>query len=159
MNWFKDDRSPGLTAAAHLGHSRQPEAVLTASLEPGIELEGKMKSSAGTVRINAHFKGEIASEGTIVIAEQGEVEASIQAKIISIAGKVKGNVTAAERLEIKEHGVLLGDIHTPVLTIEPGGYFEGECQMPSAQTQASSAPQQPVEPDVTPAREASELQL
>lgn len=158
MNWFKDDR-PSAVVASHLGHSRQPEAA-TGSLDPGIEMEGKMKASAGLVRINAHFKGEIVSEGTIVIAEQGEVEASIQAKVISIAGKVKGNVHATERLEIKEHGVLLGDIHTPVLTIEPGGYFEGECQMPSAQqTQAASKPPQTAEPEVEPAQEASELQL
>ena len=151
MNWLKGDRSPILAAPNHSG---KIETALTGYLEPGIELEGKMKASAGTVRLNAHFKGEIVSEGTIVIAEQGEVEAAIQAKVISIAGKVKGNVHATERLEIKEHGVLLGDIHTPVLTIEPGGYFEGECQMPQAQ----ASPEQR-EPDISAAQEPSELQL
>ena len=151
MNWLKGDRPTTLAAPNHSG---KIEAALAGYLEPGIEVEGKMKASAGTVRINAHFKGEIVSEGTIVIAEQGEVEAAIQARIISIAGKVKGNVHATERLEIKEHGVLLGDIHTPVLTIEPGGYFEGECQMP--QTQASAEQR---DPDISVAREPSELQL
>ena len=152
MNWLKGDRSPSPASSG-------TEVALTACLEPGIELEGKMKASAGMVRLNAHFKGEIVSEGTIVIAEQGEVEASIQARVISIAGKVKGNVHATERLEIKEHGVLLGDIHTPVLTIEPGGYFEGECQMPSAQAHASPIQGTGPADDISPARQPSELQL
>lgn len=138
MTLFKGDRAMRPSPA-------QPEGQLTV-IEPGIELEGKLRASGGTVRINSHFKGEIFSEGTIVIAEQGDVEASIQAKIICIAGKVKGNVHATERLEIKEHGVLMGDIHTPVLTVEPGGYFEGECQMPSPQ--GSSPTSQPREPDI-----------
>jgi cytoskeletal protein CcmA (bactofilin family) len=100
-------------------------------LEPGVEVEGKMKIASGMIRLNSHFKGEIASEGTIVVAEQGEVEAEIRAKHISIAGKVKGSVHASERLEIKEHGIVLGDIHTPSLVVDPGGYFDGQCHMPT----------------------------
>ncbi len=100
-------------------------------LEPGIELEGKMKISSGLIRLNTHFKGEISSEGTVVVPDQGEIEADIHARVISITGKVKGAVHASERLEIKEHGVLLGDIYTPILIVAPGGYFDGQCHMPS----------------------------
>jgi len=99
--------------------------------EPGVELEGKLTISCGMVRLNSHFKGEIHSEGTIVVADQGEIEANIHTKFVSIAGKVKGSVHASERLEIKEHGVVLGDIYTPVLVVDPGGYFDGQCHMPS----------------------------
>jgi cytoskeletal protein CcmA (bactofilin family) len=99
--------------------------------EPGVVLEGKMKVATGMIRLNTHFRGEIQSAGTIVVAEQGEVEASIQAKAISISGKIKGNVKAEDRLEIKEKGVVLGDIYTRVLIVEAGGYFDGQCQMPT----------------------------
>src|ERR1039458_4466504 len=74
-------------------------------LDPGIEMEGKMKVSTGLFRMNAHFKGEITSEGAVVVHDQGEVEGLIQSKVVSVTGKVKGTIRAAERLEIKEHGI------------------------------------------------------
>ena len=113
------------------GSTTTPERGVTAVLELGVEVEGKMQVSSGTVRLNTTFKGEILGQGTVVVGEQGEVEASIQANDVTIRGKVKGAVRAAERLEIQEHGVLLGDIYTPVLIVEPGGYFDGQCHMPA----------------------------
>jgi len=100
-------------------------------LEPGVEVQGKIKVPAGLLRLNTHFTGEIVCEGLLVVAEEGEVEADIQARLVSISGKVKGSIHASERLEIKEHGVVLGDIFTPCLVIDPGGYFDGQCHMPT----------------------------
>lgn len=100
-------------------------------IEPGIDLEGKMTVGSGTVRVNSRFKGEIGGEGTVVVAERGDVEAEIKAKAVVVVGKVKGTVYAAERLEIREGGMILGDIHTPVLCVEAGGSFDGQCHMPS----------------------------
>ena len=122
----------GLGKDPDRGGSAPPlERGMTAVLELGVEVEGKMQISSGTVRLNTTFKGEIVGQGAVVVGEQGEVEASIQANSITIRGKVKGAVRAAERLEIQEHGVLLGDIDTPVLIVEPGGYFDGHCHMPT----------------------------
>lgn len=109
-------------------------------VEPGLELEGKIKFTSGMLRLNAHFKGEIQSEGAIVVADQGEVEAEIHARTVSIAGKVKGAIHASERVEIREHGVVLGDIYTPCLVVDPGGYFDGQCHMPTPGPQKQTAP-------------------
>ncbi|MGH9450615.1 MAG: bactofilin family protein [Terriglobia bacterium] len=110
---------------------------MTATLEPGAEMEGTLKISSGAVRINSHFKGEINGDGVLLIAEQGEVEAEITLKSVSVVGKVKGAVHATERIEIKERGVILGDIYTPVLVVEPGGYFDGQCHMPIQAAEAA----------------------
>jgi cytoskeletal protein CcmA (bactofilin family) len=110
-------------------------------LEPGVEVEGKMIIACGMVRLNTHFKGEIASAGTLVVADQGEIEGEIRAKHLSIAGKVKGTVHATERLEIKEHGVVLGDVYTPCLVVDPGGYFDGQCHMPTPEPEKSPTPE------------------
>ena len=116
-------------------------------LEPGVELEGKLRVSAGLIRLNSHFKGEIYSEGAIVIPEQGEVEGEVHSKLVSVRGKVKGSVHASERLEIKEHGVVLGDIYTPCLVVDPGGFFAGQSHMPTPE------PPSPAPPDAeTPGR-------
>lgn len=103
---------------------------LVGLLEPGLEFEGKMIVSSGMVRINTHLKGEIDCSGAVVLAEQGEVEGEIRTRFISVAGKIKGTVHASEKIEIKANGVVLGDIHTGSLVIEPGGYFDGQCHMP-----------------------------
>jgi cytoskeletal protein CcmA (bactofilin family) len=108
-------------------------------LDPGVEVEGKMKVTSGLIRVNTHFKGEIDSEGAVVVHDQGEVDGDIRTRILSVTGKIKGNVHASERLEIKEHGVVLGSIYTPCLLVDPGGFFDGQCHMPTPGPAASSA--------------------
>jgi cytoskeletal protein CcmA (bactofilin family) len=105
-------------------------------LEPGVEVEGKIKVASGLIRVNAHVKGEIACEGTVVVNDQGEVEGEVRTRIISVTGKIKGDIHASERLEIKEHGVVVGDIYTPCLVIDPGGFFDGKCHMPTPEPAA-----------------------
>jgi len=100
-------------------------------LEPGVEVEGKMRVSGGLIRLNTRFKGEIVSDGAVVVHDQGEVEGDIQSRVVSVTGKVKGSVHAKERLEIKEHGSVMGDIFTPCLMIDPGAFFDGQCHMPT----------------------------
>ena len=100
-------------------------------LDPGVEVEGKMKVTSGLIRVNTHFKGQIDSEGAVVVHDQGEVDGDIRTRILSVTGKIKGNVHASERLEIKEHGVVLGSIYTPCLLVDPGGFFDGQCHMPT----------------------------
>jgi len=107
-------------------------------LEPGVEVEGKMTVASGLIRINARFSGEIRAEGTVVVHDQGEVDGEIHTRVISVTGKIKGNIHASEMLEIKEHGVVLGEIFTPCLVIDPGGFFDGECHMPTPQPTAQT---------------------
>jgi cytoskeletal protein CcmA (bactofilin family) len=108
-------------------------------LEPGVEVEGKMKVTSGLIRVNTHFKGEIDCEGTVVVNDQGEVDGEIRTRIISVTGKIKGKVHASERLEIKEHGVVLADIFTPCLLVDPGGFFDGKCHMPTPEPVTQTA--------------------
>jgi cytoskeletal protein CcmA (bactofilin family) len=109
-------------------------------LEPGVEVEGKLKVSAGMLILNSHLKGELACEGMLVVGAQGEVEGEVHTKQISITGKVKGTIHASESLEIKKAGVVLGDIYTPKLFVEPGGYFDGQCHMPTPEPEKHPEP-------------------
>jgi cytoskeletal protein CcmA (bactofilin family) len=100
-------------------------------LEPGVEFEGKLTVTSGILRLNTHIKGQIESAATVIVADKGQVEGEIRSRLISVTGMVKGTVHATERLEIKEHGIVHGDIYTPCLVVDPGGYFEGQCHMPA----------------------------
>ncbi len=101
--------------------------------ETGVEVEGKLSiiSRQALYRINSHFKGEIHCEGHLVVVEQGDVEAEVHARVVSVYGKIKGTLHASERIDIKEHGIVLADIYAPCLVVDPGGYFDGQCHMPA----------------------------
>jgi len=112
---------------ADIAHSEDAAETLIA---PGTDFEGTLKSASGIVCLNSSFRGKAVSEGTILIGDNGDVEASLSARVIKVSGKLKGSATASERLEITARGVVLGDISTPVLLVEPGGYLDGQCHMP-----------------------------
>jgi cytoskeletal protein CcmA (bactofilin family) len=118
-------------------------------LEPGVEFEGKLTVSSGILRLNTHLKGLIESAATVIVADKGQFEGEVHTRLISITGMVKGNVHATERVEIKEHGIVNGDIYTPCLVVDPGGYFEGQCHMP--------VPEPVPETQIAPKPEASLL--
>ena len=111
--------------------SPAPSEAIVSSFGPGAEFEGTLTAAAGTVCINSCFRGKAISDGTILIGETGNVEAELSARVITVAGKLKGLARASERFEIRARGVVLGDISTPVLLIEPGGFLEGQCHMPN----------------------------
>lgn len=92
------------------------------------EFEGKL-SFEGTVRIDGKFAGEIFTKGKLVIGEGAAVNAEIEVDNIIISGEVKGNINAKSRVEIHSPGKLKGNIQTPILIIEEGVIFEGNCQM------------------------------
>lgn len=92
------------------------------------DFEGKL-SFHGTVRIDGHFKGDVSSDGTLVIGEHGIVEANINAGCVVISGEVRGNINAGSSIEILAKGKVYGNILTPSLIIHEGVIFEGSCRM------------------------------
>ena len=90
--------------------------------------EGKL-SFHGTVRIDGHFKGNISSDGILVIGEHGIIEADINSNCVVISGEVHGNINAGSSIEILAKGKVYGNIFTPSLIIHEGVIFEGSCRM------------------------------
>jgi cytoskeletal protein CcmA (bactofilin family) len=82
-----------------------------------------------SIKIEGSFKGKILSKGYLMIGEKAKVRADIRAGSIVIAGEVKGNVEASERLEMLPSGKLYGNIKTKKLKMADGVVFEGSCQM------------------------------
>lgn len=108
---------------------------VNALLEQGCEFEGKL-TFEGTVRVNGCFKGEIFSEGTLVVGEGAVLEAQIEVGCIIINGKVAGSIDAKDRIEMKSSAEVRGDIRARTLIIEEGVLFEGNCKMGEARAPA-----------------------
>jgi cytoskeletal protein CcmA (bactofilin family) len=100
----------------------------TAFLGKDTEFEGKL-TFHGAIRIDGHFKGEISSDGNLIVGEGGIIEANIYVSNIIISGEIHGNIIADHRIEIHPPGKVFGDIQAPTVVVDEGGIFEGNCQM------------------------------
>lgn len=103
---------------------RTPHSALGA----GTFIHGKLRFNSA-VSIDGKLDGEILSTETVVVGESGELNADIDVKCLIINGKVSGKVRASERIDLRAGGSLEGEISTPMLSIEPGAHFNGQCRM------------------------------
>ena len=97
----------------------------------GTNFEGKLES-AGDIRIDGRFNGEISVSGTLSIGEGGFVEADIHAPFVVIGGRFRGNIFAEERVEILPPANVCGEIETPSVVLQDGAIFDGNCRMREA---------------------------
>lgn len=108
------------------------ETVLGASCT----LEGTLRSNTN-VRLDGTFTGTLEITGNILVGETAKINADINAKNISIAGAVRGNVTG-KKVQLLRTGRIWGDIHAQALTTEEGAFIDGKITMVSKE-QLSSA--------------------
>ena len=83
----------------------------------------------GTVRIDGTFTGEIDSTGTLIVGDDGVVEAKIKVDTTVITGSVKGEIEAATKIELRKPCKMVGNLKSPNLVIGEGVVFEGNCEM------------------------------
>ncbi|MEW6456523.1 MAG: polymer-forming cytoskeletal protein [Acidobacteriota bacterium] len=101
---------------------------LVGFIDKGTEFNGELNFT-GSFRIDGIFKGKISSDSSLLIGENGEVEADISIGSVYINGLVKGKIIAKDRVEVHNKGRIFGTIETSILVIEEGAYFEGNCIM------------------------------
>jgi cytoskeletal protein CcmA (bactofilin family) len=97
-------------------------------LDKGPNVTGELEF-AGTLRIDGNFHGSISTGDILIIGEHALVHADIKVGEIEIHGQVNGRIEAKRRVEITASGRLRGDVHTPVLSVSPGGILDGRIQM------------------------------
>ena len=87
-------------------------------------IEGKITLPT-SLRVDGKIYGEIECGGIVYIGKGAYVEPVIRAKNIVIAGEVKGDVIASEKVRIEPSGKLIGSISSKGIVIEDGGTFNG----------------------------------
>ena len=81
------------------------------------------------LRIEGTLEGEIDCRGTVIVAKDATLSATVRARNIEIAGSVTGDVFIEERLHLRSSGEMRGQSHAASFIVEEGGYFEGEMKM------------------------------
>jgi cytoskeletal protein CcmA (bactofilin family) len=80
----------------------------------------------GDLELAGKFEGVINVRGTVVVADRAEVDADITASTIVVGGRVRGNLSAAGRVEILPQGVLTGNLRTGSFAAADGASVKGE---------------------------------
>lgn len=105
------------------------DGILSGFVGNGTTLTGEA-SFKGMLRVDGHLSGQVNSDGgTLIVGNNGQVDANIAVAVATIHGTVNGNITASQRLELGRAAKVKGDIETPSLVIEQGAVFEGSCRM------------------------------
>jgi cytoskeletal protein CcmA (bactofilin family) len=97
----------------------------------GAEFEGKL-TFAGTVRIDAKFKGSIQTNDVLVVGEHARIDAEITCGTVIVHGEVNGNIRAKNGVELRHPARMRGNVESPSLVIEKGVLFHGESRLPAA---------------------------
>lgn len=108
--------------------AKNRKVELSTIIGKGSKIDGKL-TAAGGVRIDGEIEGDIISDGFVTIGEGGVAKADIKAQECLISGRVIGNVTVQEGLELNNTANLSGDIVAKILKIHSGAIFNGSSAM------------------------------
>ena len=103
---------------------------------------GNYRSERG-VRVQGRVEGSVESRGHILIEQQAQVSADMNAEDITVAGRYNGKVECRRRFEITPTGIVTGEINTDLLVVQEGGYFDGKLKMKERAAAGRGAPAQP----------------
>ena len=96
------------------------EGLLSGFVGNGTALTGEAIFK-GMLRVDGHLSGQVKSEGgTLIVGNNGQVDADIEVAVATIHGTVNGDITASQRLELGRAAKVNGNIQTPSLVIEQG---------------------------------------
>ena len=121
-----------------------------ATIGKGLYVKGEITGTE-SLFIDGKIEGSINLPGNrVTVGRNGQVTANVTAREVVILGKIRGNVNASDRVDIRAEGSLAGDVAAARISIEDGAYFKGgidirkpEAAKPVAAAAASSQPAEP----------------
>ena len=113
------------TTVSTIGESIVIKGELSA--DEDVVIEGQLE---GTINLN---------QNVLTVGEHGKVKATVVAKTVVVVGKVWDSIIDAENVDIRDTGLVEGDICTPRLAMAAGVYVRGRIDMPQSQSGRAAA--------------------
>lgn len=122
-----------------------------------VELTGTLRF-AGELTFEGKLEGEIVGDGILQLGDSAVVKGNIEAVTVVVRGKITGNITAKDKIEMKAKAELLGDLKAAKLIVEEGVIFVGRSEVnpnklaptpPPAPRPGDRPPEVPRMPDVS----------
>ena len=118
---------------AHLGRDM-------VNIGKSVVIKGELSGSED-LTIEGHVEGRIdLKDNVLTIGPNGKIKAEVFAKSVVVLGEVTGNVTASEKVDIRDNGSVDGDIASPRVAIAEGAHFRGSVDMQRAGAKAQQKP-------------------
>ena len=133
--------TPKPAAAPAPAAHKSPAEVKTAVIGPNIRIQGELSGDEDLV-VEGRVEGKISVSKGLRIGPQAQVNAEVKAHHVTIAGRIVGNVTATEKVEILPSGILEGNIRAPKIAIDEVAQFKGSVDMggkPDVETTAAES--------------------
>ncbi|HEY1647262.1 MAG TPA: polymer-forming cytoskeletal protein [Terracidiphilus sp.] len=122
--------------------SNRPQAITgeQATIGKGLFIKGEITGSE-SLYIDGKVEGSLNLPGNrVTVGRNGQVSANITAREIVVLGKVRGNVSATDRVDIRAEGSLNGDVAAARISIEDGAFFKGGIDIRKPDSKAAAAP-------------------
>ena len=110
--------------------NKNRKVELSTIIGKGSKINGTLTIQGG-IRVDGEVEGSIESDGFVTIGPSGAAKADIKAEECLISGKVVGNVTCMDAVELDSSGRMNGDIVAKILKIHTGAVFNGNSSMNS----------------------------
>jgi cytoskeletal protein CcmA (bactofilin family) len=109
----------------------------TVNIGKSVVIKGELSGSED-LTIEGQVDGKIElRQNVLTIGPNGKIKAQVFAKSVVILGEVTGNVTASEKVDIRDNGSVDGDIAAPRVAIAEGAHFRGSIDMQKSGAAAS----------------------
>lgn len=90
-----------------------------------LEISGRL-SGQGNIKIDCRFEGEINVRGIVYIGLDAEVRADVLCERLIVDGRLKGDITVEDKIEVRRTGVLYGNVRCSNMVVEKGSFFAGQ---------------------------------
>ena len=141
-----DAATPAVLRPSTIGNSASVQSPTDqATIGKSLVVKGEVTGSE-SLYIDGKVEGSVNLPGNrVTVGRNGQVAATINAREIVVLGKVRGNVTASDRVDIRAEGSLSGDVSAARISIEDGAFFKGgiDIRKPDAKP-VPAAPPSPV---------------
>jgi cytoskeletal protein CcmA (bactofilin family) len=109
-------------------------------LSSDVEIKGNLKFT-GELTFEGKLEGEVVGDGTLHLGDSAIITGDINATSVNVRGKINGNISAKEKVDIKTKAEVFGDIRAARLSVEEGVTMVGRTEVnPNKVAPASPAP-------------------
>jgi len=128
-----------VAAAAPVVEARRPVEKDVVNIGKSVVIKGELNGSED-LTIEGHVEGTIQlRDHVLTIGPNGRIKAQVFAKAVIVLGEVTGNVTASDKVDIRDNGSVDGDIVSPRVAIAEGAHFRGSVDMQRKNAPAAGA--------------------
>jgi cytoskeletal protein CcmA (bactofilin family) len=140
--WKKEEGQAGQESVDHTPRTSAPKSTTAsgrATIGPSISIKGDVTGSEDLL-IQGKVDGSVTlAHHAVSVGSEGRVNANIVGRVITVEGRVEGDLTAEEQIVLRGSAQVHGDIKAPRVVLEDGATFRGLVDMGAAPAKGSGS--------------------